>query len=220
MDPAAAQDAVLRENLFGLELDPRCTQIAMFALALEAWKQGGFREIPVPQVACSGIPAKAPLSEWTKLAEGDDQLEAALTRLHALFADADTLGLADRSRSGPPRTRVWSRWTGTTSPPATSRHSPTKLTDTGDPAAEVFGDAAAGIARAADYLTRHYTLIATNLPYLQQQAADRCCGDCLTRVSRSAQLGPCDSCSHERCRELGMTWRSSRRRTGCSSCSY
>ena len=33
-----ACDAVLRENLFGLELDPRCTQIAAFALALAAWK--------------------------------------------------------------------------------------------------------------------------------------------------------------------------------------
>ena len=33
-----ACDAVLRENLFGLELDPRCTQIAAFALAVAAWK--------------------------------------------------------------------------------------------------------------------------------------------------------------------------------------
>ena len=41
LSPAEAQDAVLRDNLFGLELDPRCTQIAMFALAFEAWKQGG-----------------------------------------------------------------------------------------------------------------------------------------------------------------------------------
>ena len=34
--------------------------------------------------------------------------------------------------------------------------------------AEVFGDAAAGIARAADYLTRQYTLIATNPPWVQR----------------------------------------------------
>src|SRR5207237_5874591 len=31
-----AGDAVLQDNLFGLELDPRCTQIAAFALALTA----------------------------------------------------------------------------------------------------------------------------------------------------------------------------------------
>ncbi len=38
-----AADAVLRDNLFGLEIDPRCTQIAAFALALAAWKVGGYR---------------------------------------------------------------------------------------------------------------------------------------------------------------------------------
>ena len=30
-----------RDNLFGLELDPRCTQIAAFALALAAWTYRG-----------------------------------------------------------------------------------------------------------------------------------------------------------------------------------
>jgi hypothetical protein len=46
-----ACDAVLRENLHGLELDPRCTQIAAFALALTAWR---FAECP---------PALMPLAE-------------------------------------------------------------------------------------------------------------------------------------------------------------
>ena len=44
-----ACEAVLRDNLFGLELDPRCTQIAAFALALAAWKYpdaGGYRPLP------------------------------------------------------------------------------------------------------------------------------------------------------------------------------
>ena len=71
LDPAAAQDAVLRDNLFGLELDPRCTQIAAFALALEAWKAGGYRPLPLPNIACSGIPARAPLADWLELAGGD-----------------------------------------------------------------------------------------------------------------------------------------------------
>jgi hypothetical protein len=55
---AEAGDGVLRANLFGLELDPRCTQIAAFALALQAWKTGGYRELPIPNIACSGISAK------------------------------------------------------------------------------------------------------------------------------------------------------------------
>ena len=54
-----ACDAVLRENLFGLEIDPRCTQIAAFALALAAWKYPdehdqplGYRELPPLNIAC------------------------------------------------------------------------------------------------------------------------------------------------------------------------
>ena len=101
LDPVDAQDAVLRDNLFGLELDPRCVQIAMFAVALQAWKAGGgWRQLPVPNIACSGIPVKAPVEEWKALAGGDERLENALVRLHILFRDADTLGsLIDPKRA-------------------------------------------------------------------------------------------------------------------------
>src|SRR5215218_6945489 len=85
-----AQDAVLRDNLFGLELDARCVQIAMFAVALQAWKAGGgWRELPVPNIACSGIPVRAPVDEWKALAKGDPKVESALVRLHILFRDAE-----------------------------------------------------------------------------------------------------------------------------------
>ncbi len=93
LSPVEAQDAVLRDNLFGLELDPRCVQIAMFAVALQAWKAGGgWRQLPVPNIACSGIPVRAPVEEWKALAMGDHRLQDALVRLHVLFRDADTLG--------------------------------------------------------------------------------------------------------------------------------
>ena len=73
----------------------------MFAIALQAWKAGGgWRELPVPNVACSGIPVKAPVEEWTALAKGDERLENALVRLHILFQEADTLGsLIDPKRA-------------------------------------------------------------------------------------------------------------------------
>src|SRR5258706_5883975 len=107
--PIEAQDAVLRDNLFGLELDPRCVQIAMFAVALQAWKAGGgWRQLPVPNIACSGIPVKAPVEEWKALANGDKRLESALVRLHILFRDADTL----RSLIDPRRTNEISDPTG------------------------------------------------------------------------------------------------------------
>jgi hypothetical protein len=164
LDVAAAQDVVLRDNLFGLELDPRCTQIAAFALALEAWKSGGYRPLPLPHIACSGIPAKAPLSDWTALADGDPQVEAALTRLHALFVNADTLGsLIDPIRATEQAGLESIDW-HTIAPLLTTALS--RDTHTADPAAAVFGQAAAGIARAADYLTRTYTLVATNPPWL------------------------------------------------------
>jgi type I restriction-modification system DNA methylase subunit len=40
LSAAEAAEAVLRDNIFGLEIDPRCTQIAAFALAFDAWKHG------------------------------------------------------------------------------------------------------------------------------------------------------------------------------------
>ena len=53
-----AVDAVLRENIHGLELDQRCVELAAFALALTAWKYpdaGGYRVLPELNVACSGL---------------------------------------------------------------------------------------------------------------------------------------------------------------------
>src|SRR5207253_479258 len=93
LSPVDAQDAVLRDNLFGLEVDSRCVQIAMFALALQAWKSvGGWRQLSMPNVACSGISVKATVEEWKAVAAGNSRLESALIRLHILFRDALTLG--------------------------------------------------------------------------------------------------------------------------------
>lgn len=171
LSPAQAQDAVLRDNLFGLELDPRCTQLATFALALEAWKLGGFRELPLPNVACSGIPAQAPLSDWLAFAGGDPLVEAALTRLHLLFATADTLGsLIDPVRAAEQaglESVDWHQVAPLVRRALTAEASVTAA----DPAAAVFGQAAAGIARAADYLSRTYVLVVTNPPWLGLQAA-------------------------------------------------
>ena len=56
-----AVDAVLRENLHGLELDPRCVEVAAFALALAAWTHSGaegYRLLPEMNLACSGLGAQ------------------------------------------------------------------------------------------------------------------------------------------------------------------
>ncbi len=90
-----AVDAVLAENLHGLELDERCAQIAVFALALAAWTYpdaGGFRALPEIQVACCGIAPQATEEEWKALAKGNSGLRRSLETLHKLFSAAPTLG--------------------------------------------------------------------------------------------------------------------------------
>ena len=60
-------DAVLRENIHGLELDQRCVELAAFALALTAWKYpnaGDYRVLPDLNVACSGLSISAKKEEW------------------------------------------------------------------------------------------------------------------------------------------------------------
>lgn len=171
LDPAAAQDAVLHDNLFGLELDPRCVQIAMFALALAAWKVGGgWRQLPIPHIACSGIQVNASVDEWTALAKGEDRLVQALTRLHEFFRGADTLGsLIDPRRAGARMDATGQRefehvdWEEV----APLLETATQV-EVDDPATAVLGADAAGIARAADLLSREYTLATTNVPYLKR----------------------------------------------------
>jgi hypothetical protein len=167
----AAQDAVLRENLFGLELDPRCVQIATFSLAISAWKTGGYRLLPTPNVACAGIPAKSPLSDWVSLADGDLQLEGALTRLHSLFVNADALGsLIDPVRAAEEAGLESVDWGEVA--PLLEQALGHAVVGVADPAAAVFGEAAAGLVKAAQLLTRKYSVIATNPPFLSSRRMD------------------------------------------------
>lgn len=170
VSPVEAQDAVLRDNLFGLEIDPRCVQIAMFNVALQAWKVGGgWRHLPVPNIACSGIPVKAPVEEWKALAGGDERIENAVVRLHTLFRDADTLGsLIDpkRATEGPTGHQIslddveWET-VGPLLADAIGR-------EESDQATAVLGADAAGLAQSAELLSKSYVLVATNVPFLER----------------------------------------------------
>lgn len=166
LTPTEAQDAVLRDNLHGLELDPRCTQIATFNVALEAWKQGGFRDLPAPHIACSGVPVRATRSDWEALAGDDDELRKVMVRLHALFRDADSLGSLIDPRPDTNGDGLFSRdlhigveW----------RHvrdvlrSALQAESIGD---TVLGHAVDDVVGAASLLGREFTLIATNVPFL------------------------------------------------------
>ena len=169
--PADAQDATLRENLFGLEIDPRCVQIAMFAVALKVWRAGGgWRQIPTPNIACSGIPVKASVREWKDLAGGDGRLEIALVRLHALFREADTLGsLIDPVRdtgdiSDMPQPSLdeldWNEAADLVRRVLTISGS--------DSESHALAVNVTDIGAAAALLARQYTLVATNVPFLSR----------------------------------------------------
>lgn len=92
LSPADAVAAVLRGNLHGLEIDGRCVQIAAFAVALTAWRIGGWQTLPLPHIAWVGAPPPLPKREFIALADGDNELEYALAALHDLFVQAPVLG--------------------------------------------------------------------------------------------------------------------------------
>jgi REP element-mobilizing transposase RayT len=92
LDEAAAVAAVIRENLFGLEIDPRCTQIAAFNLALAAWRRVGHRPLPAMNLACSGLAPNTREADWLALAGDNEKLQNGMKRLYRLFKDAPVLG--------------------------------------------------------------------------------------------------------------------------------
>jgi hypothetical protein len=94
-----AVDRVLAENLHGLELDPRCVEIAAFALALAAWrfpgangKALGHRPLPRLNIACCGVAPQGRRADWLKLAGGEARLEEGMAALYDLFQKAPELG--------------------------------------------------------------------------------------------------------------------------------
>ena len=193
-----AADAVLRDNLFGLEIDARCVQIAAFSLALAAWKVGGYRELPPLNVACSGIAIRGQLEVWTRLAGDDANMRRTLERLHGLFVNASDLGSLIDPMSVPIRERMFTPDFGRVAPLLEGALSKER---TDDPVEAVFGSAALGVVRAAELLVRRYTLVATNVPYLARGKQ----GDVLrdfTKLSHEEAKADLATAFVERCRSF------------------
>jgi len=84
----SAQEAVvgvLKDNIHGLEIDERCTQIAAFNVALTAWKLAGYQALSNLNLACSGLAPNATEAEWTALAGDNDRFQRGMARLHSLL---------------------------------------------------------------------------------------------------------------------------------------
>lgn len=185
-----AIDAALRDNLFGLEIDPRCTQIAAFNLAFAAWKLTGFHVLPQLNLACSGLAIGVTKEEWLKLAEKavtaadpamkrdlfgfernlltvglEERVKSGLEALYDLFAKAPWLGsLIDPRRAS---ADIFREGFDTLEPLLAS----TLRTAETDDAREI-AVSAQGMARAANLLSGQFSLVVTNVPYLGRGKQD------------------------------------------------
>jgi hypothetical protein len=180
-----ALTAVLKDNLFGLELDERCAQLGAFNLALTAWRMAGEHfAMPELNLACSGIGPNATKEQWIKLGEEiaasggmpastnlfntedsllSEPVKRTMESLHELFSQAPVLG----SLIDPSRIRVDLFQTDYKSV-APLLAAVLKAENASEETREQI-IAAAGMVKAAALLTGKYTLVTTNVPYLGKQ---------------------------------------------------
>ena len=173
-----AVNHVLAENIHGLELDPRCVEIAVFAVALEAWrypdtsgKPLGVREIPAPNIACCGLKVAAKAQDWEALVPHDapnaEYVRQELRLLHTACMDAPLLGsLLDLSRSlqGDLANSTYS-YLKSLLQRALSTERPSNKLDVEDNKWDL-ALSAQGLMEAAHLLDNKYDLVITNVPYL------------------------------------------------------
>jgi len=165
LDMEAAVRAVIRDNLFMLDIDPRCCQLATFNLLLTAWKRIGYRaDLPVPNIACSGIAVEGQLADWLALAGDDVRLQTALKRLYELFKEAPTLGSLINPADASIQADLFIANYAEVAPLLERALQQEKRTD--DPVAAVLGETTRGVFTAFSLLGQRYTLVATNVPYL------------------------------------------------------
>lgn len=181
LDEAAAVAAVIRDNLFGLEIDPRCTQIGAFNLALAAWRRVGHCKLPAMNLACSGLAPNTREADWLAIAGDNQKLQRGMERLYRLFQKAAVLGSLINPRAGEGDLLV------------AAFHELQPLLEkalaqeTKDDTAHEMAVTARGLAKAAEILAGQFTLVATNVPYLGiRKQADELIDFC-ERVHTSAR---------------------------------
>ena len=168
----AAVDAVIQDNLFGLELDPRCTQIAAFNVAVAAWKLTDPRPLPaMKNIACTGISVGVPREQWMQAleADGSSNLRFYFGQLYDMFSNAATLGslinpnrfLGSHTLKKEEMDRLFA-----------SLERVIAKDPTTSPEQHELGVAAEGLARAAELLATQYHVVLTNVPYLGRGKQD------------------------------------------------
>ncbi len=195
----AAVAAVIRDNLFGLEIDPRCTQIAAFNLALAAWRRVGHCALPAMNLACSGLAPNVKKAEWLNLAGNDEKLQRGMERLYQLFQKAPILGSLINPHSDDDLLVAAFHDLQPLLKKALSQ-------ETKDDTAHEMAVTARGLAKAAEILAGQFTLVATNVPYLGRGKQDVILMEYCERVHTEAKadLATCFvERSHEFCVSCG-----------------
>jgi len=162
-----AADAVLRDNIHGLELDQRCVELAAFALALAAWKYPGtgrYRPLPELNVACSGLAISAKKEKWLALTGDDTNLRLVLEELYKQFKDAPVLGSLVNPEASLGKGSLFELKWEEVGPLLTKA-----LAGEKDAEQSEMGVIALGLTKAAELLTNKYHWLFTNPPYLGER---------------------------------------------------
>ena len=168
LNAQAAVVAALRDNIHGLELDERCTQIAAFNVALTSWKLAGYQALPPLHLACSGLAPSGLEAEWVALAGKNDRLRRGMMRLHSLFKEAPMLGslINPRAQAGDLIEAEFHELAPLLAAAVAVEEKQTHKLD--DDAVEL-GVIAQGLTKAAELLAGRFNLVITNVPYLGQK---------------------------------------------------
>ena len=152
--------AVLKDQIYGLELDHRCCQIGAFNIALTAWKIADYQLLPTLNVACCGIKLRGELKEWVSLAGEDQKARIGMEQLYRLFKNAPILGSLIDPRDG--RDDLFCSKYAEISQLLKKALS----NEDRDYGEQEMAVSAQGLAFAAELLAAQYVLVATNVPYL------------------------------------------------------
>ncbi|EQD72626.1 type II restriction enzyme, methylase subunit, partial [mine drainage metagenome] len=167
MSSREAVDAVLAQNLHGLELDRRCVELAAFALALSAWRYPdavGYRPLPEIHIACSGLAVTSKKEEWIDLGKGDNDLQVILEGLYYQFTNAPVLGsLIDPGAKNFQGVVLRAK----KNLQAVDYLEAMLAEEKNDERVEM-GVVAQGVVKAAAILSSRYHLVVTNVPYLSR----------------------------------------------------
>jgi len=194
-----AVDAVLRENIHGIELDQRCVELAAFAMALTAWKYpnaGGYRPLPELNVACSGLSISAKKEEWLALAEDNTNLRLALEELYKQFKDAPVLGSLINPEASLGKGSLFElKWEEVGPLLAIA------LSGEKDDERSEMGVVAQGVSKVASLLGHKYSLLMTNFPFIGTRKQDQKLRDYCEKLHSKAKHD-LSTCLIDRCTKL------------------